>query len=143
MTTFSVTEGQGTVAEELKKNPNIQIGDFIEYLSYNQQGYEKYKVILHKGKKTLDLVKNYDDMFFPDDHIDYSIEFDSVSSSDSDSGSSKKRKGDSDNGSSKKKRKGDSGSSSSKKKRKIRKGGKSLKRKSHKRKSHKRKSHKY
>ena len=45
------------------KEPDIAVGDTVEYVSNNQMGYEQYEVILDEnGKKTLKLTKTYDDM---------------------------------------------------------------------------------
>ena len=61
MTNFTVNEGEGSVREELKNNPDIKVGDTIEYISNNQMGYEKYKVILGaNGEKSLKLIDSYD-----------------------------------------------------------------------------------
>jgi len=72
MTNFTVYEGNGTVREELESNPDIKIGDTIEYLSNNQQGYEKYEVILgDDGEKSLKLIDSYDhQMGYYDDSDD-------------------------------------------------------------------------
>jgi hypothetical protein len=60
MTNFIVGEGNGTVRQELETNPDIKVGDTIEYISNNQQGYEKYKVILEDGEKSLKLIDSFD-----------------------------------------------------------------------------------
>ena len=59
---FQIYEGErNTVWSELKINPNIIVGDTIEYITNNQLGYEKYKVILDgNGKKSLKLIDSYD-----------------------------------------------------------------------------------
>ena len=59
---FQIYEGErNTVWSELKINYNIVLGDTIEYISNNQMGYEKYKVILDEnGNKTLKLIDSYD-----------------------------------------------------------------------------------
>jgi hypothetical protein len=59
---YNVYEGSGkTVHSELESNKSINEGDTITYQSNNQQGYEKYRVILNKkGKKTLKLIDSYD-----------------------------------------------------------------------------------
>jgi len=45
----------------LKEKPDIAIGDTIEYISNNQMGYEKYKVITGTdGGKDLKLIDSYD-----------------------------------------------------------------------------------
>jgi hypothetical protein len=55
-------EGEGnSVQNKLKTNPNIAVGDTLEYITNNQMGYEKYKVILNeKGEKKLKLIDSYD-----------------------------------------------------------------------------------
>ena len=45
MSFFSVYEGEGTVYDELETNSEIKEGDFIYYLTNNQEGIRKYKVI--------------------------------------------------------------------------------------------------
>jgi hypothetical protein len=64
MTNFSVYEDSGkTVYSELETNPDINIGDTIEYLTNNQMGYEAYRVIYDeeaKNKKGLKLIDSYD-----------------------------------------------------------------------------------
>jgi hypothetical protein len=45
MSTFSVYEGEGSVYDELENNPNIKVGDLIYYLTNNQEGIRKYKVV--------------------------------------------------------------------------------------------------
>jgi len=59
---YQVYEGEGnSVQNELKTNANISVGDTVEYISNNQMGYEKYKVILNeKGEKKLKLIDSYD-----------------------------------------------------------------------------------
>ena len=60
---FQIYQGErNTVWSELKINSNIVVGDTIEYISNNQLGYKKYKVILDEnGKKSLKLIDSYDD----------------------------------------------------------------------------------
>jgi len=50
---YQVYEGEGnSVYNEFKTNINIAVGDTVEYITNNQMGYEKYKVILNvKGEK--------------------------------------------------------------------------------------------
>jgi len=61
MTNFTVSEGSGTAHEELETNPDIKIGDTIQYISNNQQGYKKYKVVLgDEGEKSLKLIDSDD-----------------------------------------------------------------------------------
>jgi hypothetical protein len=64
MSFFYFFEGSGElVYSELKRNTNIKIGDTIDYISNNQLGYKKYKVILNKnGEKDLTIIKTYDDL---------------------------------------------------------------------------------
>ena len=50
---YQVYEGN-SVQNKLKTNPNIAVGDTVEYITTNQMGYEKYKVILNEnGEKNL------------------------------------------------------------------------------------------
>ena len=57
---WSIGEPQ-TVYQYLEDNKNeIEVGDTIEYISDNQQGYEKYKVIEEDGEKALELIDSYD-----------------------------------------------------------------------------------
>jgi hypothetical protein len=59
---YQVYEGEGnSVQNKLKTTPNIAVGDTVEYITNNQMGYEKYKVILNeKGEKKLKLIDSYD-----------------------------------------------------------------------------------
>ena len=59
---FQIYEGErNTVWSELKINSNIVVGDTIEYITNNQLGYKKYKVISDEnGKKGLKLIDSYD-----------------------------------------------------------------------------------
>lgn len=59
---YQVYEGEkNSVYKELKTNPNIAVGDTVEYITNNQMGYEKYKVILNeKGEKKIKLIDSYD-----------------------------------------------------------------------------------
>ena len=41
---------------------DTQIGDYIEIITNNQQGWELHEVILNDGVKTTKLLKNYDDL---------------------------------------------------------------------------------
>jgi hypothetical protein len=46
-----------------ENNDKIEVGDTIEYISNNQMGYEKYKVVLDEdGKKGLKKIADYDSM---------------------------------------------------------------------------------
>lgn len=57
---YQVYEG-GSIQIELETNPNIVIGDTIEYITNNQMGYKKYEVILNeKSEKKLKLIDSYD-----------------------------------------------------------------------------------
>jgi hypothetical protein len=62
MTNYEVVEGSGrSVRSELETNPDIVVGDTIAYISNNQQGYEKYRVISGAdGNKSLKLIDSYD-----------------------------------------------------------------------------------
>ena len=59
---YQVYEGEGnSVQNKLKTTPNIAVGDTVEYITNNQMGYEKYKVILNEnGEKKLKLIDSYD-----------------------------------------------------------------------------------
>jgi hypothetical protein len=59
---YQVYEGEeNSVYSELKTNTNIVVGDTIEYITNNQMGYEKYKVILNeKGEKNIKIIDSYD-----------------------------------------------------------------------------------
>jgi hypothetical protein len=60
------TVGEPTnVYDFLKTNNEIKVGDRIEYVSNNQQGWVLYKVVLNdKGKKSLDKISDYDSMMY-------------------------------------------------------------------------------
>jgi hypothetical protein len=50
-----------TPEEVLERNPNIEIGNSIEYNEDNQEGYKKYRVISDgNGGKTVKEIDNYD-----------------------------------------------------------------------------------
>jgi hypothetical protein len=50
-----------SVYELMKTNCNININDTIEYISNNQLGYVKYKVLLDENKnKILKIIDDYD-----------------------------------------------------------------------------------
>ena len=68
MTNYKVYEGS-SVDDELENNDKIKVNDTIEYITNNQEGYEKYKVVLVNGKKDLELISTYDDL--SDDEMDY------------------------------------------------------------------------
>jgi hypothetical protein len=46
---------------EKVKDKDVDVGDTIEVISNNQEGYRKYKVINDLGKKGLKLINSYDD----------------------------------------------------------------------------------
>jgi hypothetical protein len=61
------TVGEPTnVHEYLKrKNNEIKVGDTIEYVSNNQQGWVLYKVVSNnKGEKSLHTISDYDSMMY-------------------------------------------------------------------------------
>ena len=61
MRNFIVSENE-CVFEELRTNLNIQVGDCIEYICNNQEGYRKYRVVLENqtNEKALELIStNY------------------------------------------------------------------------------------
>ena len=68
---YEVGEGSGrSVESELETNKKILVGDTISYISNNQQGYKKYRVILDaNGNKALKLIDSYD-------HLMGDIEYD-------------------------------------------------------------------
>ena len=71
MTNFTVYEGEGTVYQELETNPDIKVGDTIEFITNNQEGYEKYIVILgDTGEKSLELIDSYEHQM---GYYDYNI----------------------------------------------------------------------
>jgi hypothetical protein len=78
MTNYEVVEGSGrSVRSELETNPDIVVGDTIEYISNNQQGYEKYRVVLDKtGNKALKLIDSYDHQMGDIDYDDSDNEVD-------------------------------------------------------------------
>jgi len=58
---YIVVEGYGrSVRAEFETNDAILIGDTIEYVSNNQMGWKKYKVIFEHGEKVLKLVDSYE-----------------------------------------------------------------------------------
>lgn len=62
MTNYAVyEEDRETVRQELETNPDIVIGDTIEYITNNQEGYQKYMVISDaSGKKDIKIIDSYD-----------------------------------------------------------------------------------
>lgn len=61
MKTYTIWEGS-SVYDELKENHAIEVGDIISYISYNQTGCAKYKVILNNdGEKDLVKIEDYHD----------------------------------------------------------------------------------
>ena len=63
MKNYNVYEDdEKSVYNELATNPDIKVGDTISFVTRNQQGYMKYKVVLDdSGEKSLETVKTYDD----------------------------------------------------------------------------------
>jgi hypothetical protein len=63
MENYNVYEDdEKSVYDELATNPNIKIGDTISFITRNQQGYTKYKVVLDDhGEKKLEVIETYDD----------------------------------------------------------------------------------
>jgi hypothetical protein len=60
---WSVDEPESVYGFLQRKGNTIQIGDTIEYVSNNQMGWEKYKVVIgDDGKKGLKLIADYDSM---------------------------------------------------------------------------------
>jgi hypothetical protein len=55
-----INEDDVSVYEKLK-DKHVDVGDTIEYISNNQQGYKKYKVVNELGKKGLKVISSYDD----------------------------------------------------------------------------------
>ena len=61
MKTYTIWEPR-SVFEEVNENRDIKVGDIIVYLSYNQMGNAKYKVIAAPyGKKDVQQIGDYDD----------------------------------------------------------------------------------
>ena len=62
MKNYNVSDGF-SVYDELNDNSAIEVGDTITYMSNNQMGWKKYKVILNeKGEKYLEQIADYDDL---------------------------------------------------------------------------------
>jgi len=63
MKNYNVYEDdEKSVYDELATNHNIVVGNTISYITRNQQGYMKYKVVLDdRGEKVLETIKTYDD----------------------------------------------------------------------------------
>ena len=59
MVNYDVYEPK-TAQEELRTNPDINIGDTISFISDNQQGYKKFIVVDDNGNKKLNLIDSYD-----------------------------------------------------------------------------------
>jgi hypothetical protein len=60
---WSVGEPESVYDYLEENNDKIEVGDTIEYISNNQMGYEKYKVVLDDdGKKMLTKIADYDSM---------------------------------------------------------------------------------
>jgi hypothetical protein len=61
MTNFSVYEGDGNSVQKQLQKKDVKVGDTIEFVPNNQEGYEKYEVINdEKDKKALKLIDSYD-----------------------------------------------------------------------------------
>lgn len=61
MTNFSVHEGDGNSVQKQLQKKDVKVGDTIDFVPNNQQGYEKYEVIEdEKGGKKLKLIDSYD-----------------------------------------------------------------------------------
>lgn len=54
-----IVEEGGNIRVELETNPDIQVGDTVEYVSNNQMGWAKYKVVYNYGKLDLKLIDSY------------------------------------------------------------------------------------
>ena len=52
--------GEEVNVYERVKDRDVDVGDTIEVISDNQQGYRKYKVVNDLGKKGLKLIDSYD-----------------------------------------------------------------------------------
>jgi hypothetical protein len=55
------TVGEEVNVYERVKDNDVDVGDTIEVISDNQEGYKKYKVVNNLGKKGLMLINSYDD----------------------------------------------------------------------------------
>ena len=64
MKNYNVSENNGhSVYDELETNKDIKVGDTISWITNNQQGYMKYKVVLDdEGKKDLKIIETYDNV---------------------------------------------------------------------------------
>jgi len=61
MTNFSVHEGDGNSVQKQLQKKDVKVGDTIDFVPNNQQGYERYQVIEdEKGEKALKLIDSYD-----------------------------------------------------------------------------------
>jgi len=69
MTNWTIEENEN--AEYfLTSNPNVNVGDTIEVISYNQLGYKKYKVILgNNGNKTLQVLADWGQDIYEDEDV--------------------------------------------------------------------------
>lgn len=64
MANYIVYEGNGnSVRNEFETNTEIMVGDTIEFVSNNQFGYTKHRVVFKDGVKILKLVEDYDDCY--------------------------------------------------------------------------------
>lgn len=73
MKNYNVSENNGhSVYDELETNKDINVGDTISWITNNQQGYMKYKVVLDdEGKKDLKIIETYDDWINDDPEDNY------------------------------------------------------------------------
>ena len=68
---WSVGEPTNVYEYLKRKNNEIKVGDTIEYVSNNQQGWVLYKVVLNdEGEKSLDKISDYDSMMYGSDDED-------------------------------------------------------------------------
>ena len=74
------------------KKDEIKVGDTIEYISNNQQGYLKYKVVEEDGKKTLEVIDSYDMQLARLDDEEFGSSSEKSSSGKSSKGGKKKTK---------------------------------------------------
>jgi hypothetical protein len=73
MKNYNVYEGE-SVYNELARNKDIKVGDTISFITHNQQGYMKYKVVLEDdGTKDLEVIEDYDDLYNNDEEEEESV----------------------------------------------------------------------
>lgn len=60
---YTIYEGEISLYDYLK-TPKVRVGDTIEYVTNNQEGWEKYKVILDGNIKSLIKIDDYDNKMF-------------------------------------------------------------------------------